>query len=320
MRLFAPLVAPFLLLTIACGGGSDAESSATTVAATSSQSEPTATSQPRTGNYLLIPKILVDAPIVVKPIGTDGILPSPDSRDETVLYDLSAFQLNAGDPKSGNASMSGYLDVGSGACQKGYVPSPCYAVFGSLSELSVGDDLTVLWQGEEIHYSVATFCWLGAKQSLDKYFANTPSKALTLITAAGSFDQQTRTYSHQLLIRAVTDPSSGAVDCDQTQLQAPPTATPSPETPRNPVSIDSITSPVRPGGEVALSAKSAPLAKCGLSLRRANGIRVLGFQVEANSSGVATFKWRIPDHYPPAIYTVVVGCGAENKSIDLVVN
>jgi hypothetical protein len=268
----------------------------------------------------LIPKILVEAPIVVKPISPDGVLPSPDSRDETVLYDLSAFQLNAGDPKAGNATMSGYLDVGTGACQKGYVPSPCYAVFGSLSELSVGDDLTILWQGQEIHYRVVYFCWLGRTQSLDRYFANTPYQSLTLITAAGSFDRETRNYSHQLLIRATTDPSQSVVACDQASLEPPPTATPSPDAPRHPVSIDSITSPARPGGEVSLLAKTAPQAACGLSLRRASGIRVLGFRLDADPSGVAAFKWRIPDHYPPGTYTVAVDCGAETKTINLVVN
>lgn len=324
------LPALVVMLAIACGGDDTSSTSpasspttaAEEVTATATQPpaqpSPTTTREPREGSHLLIPKILVDAPVSVRPISPEGALPDTDDRHDIVLYDLSSLQLNGGDPREGNALMFGHLDAGSVPCHNGYVPPPCYAVLGSLELLSVNDDVIILWEGNEIVYKVVSFCWVAITDPFETFASNTPYQALTLMTLAGYLDEDRNVYSHQLVVRAISDPSSPELDCGTGSPEPLPTPTPRPDAPSHAVSIDSITSPASAGGEVVLAANTEPQAECFLDLNHQTGIRVLGFGAEANSSGVAEFRWRIPDHYPAGAYSVSVGCGAESDTIDLV--
>jgi LPXTG-site transpeptidase (sortase) family protein len=138
---------------------------------------------------ILIPRIGVDAPVVVKGVGDDGVMQSPDGPWDVAWYDFSAR------PGFGsNAVFSGhvdYRDVGP-------------AVFWRLRELEQGDIIRVrLADGAEYGYRVmAKNTFDAATAPVAEIVGPTPQEVITLITCIGTFDQTTRQYDQRLVVRA----------------------------------------------------------------------------------------------------------------------
>jgi LPXTG-site transpeptidase (sortase) family protein len=138
---------------------------------------------------LLIRRIGVDAPVVVKSVGIDGVMPSPDGPWDVAWYDFSAR------PGFGsNAVFSGhvdYRDVGP-------------AVFWRLRELEQGDIIRVrLADWAEYGYRVMAKNTFDADTApVGEIVGPTPQEVITLITCTGTLDRSTRQYDQRLVVRA----------------------------------------------------------------------------------------------------------------------
>lgn len=143
---------------------------------------------------LLIPRIEVDAPVVVKGVDADGVMQSPDGPWDVAWYDFSA-----GPGFGGNAVFSGhvnYRDVGP-------------AVFWRLRELEPEDVVQVrLADGTLYTYRVtAKNTFEAAMAPVAEIVGPTPEEVITLITCVGTFDRATRQYDQRLVVRAALAPS-----------------------------------------------------------------------------------------------------------------
>jgi hypothetical protein len=107
---------------------------------------------------LRIPKIGVDAPLVLRTVGKDGVMPNP-GRDEVAIYDFSQFAGLGGVPGKGNAVVS---------------------AFAGLTGLQVGDEVQVVWRRQLYVYGVVSFC-LASTRDFEKVIATTPQEVLTLL-------------------------------------------------------------------------------------------------------------------------------------------
>jgi LPXTG-site transpeptidase (sortase) family protein len=130
------------------------------------------------GVNLVIRKIGVDAPLVVRTVGTDGDMPDPNSPTDVAWYDFSQFVGLGGTPgtDSGNVVIAGNFD---------YTNAP-QAVFFRLSELVPGDIIQInTSDGRTLAYGVEfnkTATVDGIDWSL--LVSATPEESITLITAA----------------------------------------------------------------------------------------------------------------------------------------
>lgn len=138
---------------------------------------------------LTIPSVEIDAPIVVRGVGADGVMQSPDNAVDVAWYDFSAR------PGEGsNAVFAGhvdYINVGP-------------AVFWPLKDLTPGDRV-------EIHYGDGTVLAYGvsaintfdvATAPIEQIVGPAPVDSLTLITCAGTFDRASGQYDKRLIVRA----------------------------------------------------------------------------------------------------------------------
>lgn len=138
---------------------------------------------------LLIPKIAVDAAVVVKGVGADGYMETPDNGYDVAWYDFSAHPGGAG-----NAVFSGHVDyykIGA-------------AVFWNLGKLQADDEIDVrLADGSVYRYAVVG---KGAFDEnsvpVEQIVGQTPGEVITLITCTGTFDRTTRDYNQRLVVRA----------------------------------------------------------------------------------------------------------------------
>jgi hypothetical protein len=320
-RVFTELVVVSLLVAIVAACGSAKSEPPNSPEAITPTAQPlVATSGPR----LRIPKILVDAPVVVKAISPEGKLPNPETREEVVVYDLAQYG-NKADPKAGNVVVTGFLDSGSVPCFGGYVPSPCFAVFGSLSLLEAGDEISLTLNESTVTYHVVGQCWIENAHFDDAFLKDTSYQAITLTTSAGTFSEATRTYSHTLAVRAVSQTQAPGLDCGRASASPPPSPTPNPRTApavqSGPHEIRSIqgSGAASRSDEASVAVTTDPNSRCVLSMKRSSGVRVLGFNVTADGSGTANFRWRIPDYFPSESYVVAVACGGAPKTVDLAV-
>ncbi len=138
---------------------------------------------------LSIPAIGVDAP--VESVGMDslGRMATPSIDTNTAWYNLGT---KPGEP--GNAVIDGHLDTPTG-------PS----VFYRLSELKIGDELTVTSENGK------TFTFLvydrkiysDADFPIVQVFGNDPIPRLNLITCDGIFDSNASNYSHRLVVYSI---------------------------------------------------------------------------------------------------------------------
>lgn len=212
-------------LALAAGGGDDGNATGesgglvsgtplATPEATVELSDPSvvATRDPNTpipgttdGDRLIIAKFGVNAPLSLKVVGGDGVMPNPNGPDDAAYYDFSAWPGLGGTPGSGgNVVISGHVDSGRAACKNGTVPPPCQAVFWDIGKLRTGDEIELLVAGQSHKYKVT------GNQSLDAATTNwtqvvssKSEESITLITCAGDFNPVTREYNHRQVVTGV---------------------------------------------------------------------------------------------------------------------
>jgi LPXTG-site transpeptidase (sortase) family protein len=138
---------------------------------------------------ILLPKLGVDAPIVLLGVLPNGAMDAPSKPLDVAWYTFSA---KPGQP--GNVVMSGHVDF------VNYGP----AVFARLDEMSLGDEVAVqLENGATLKYLVQSVDeYVEAEAPVQKIVGPTPNEAITLITCSGSFDARSRTYDKRLVVRA----------------------------------------------------------------------------------------------------------------------
>ena len=137
---------------------------------------------------LVVPRIGINAPIVVLGILPDGTMASPKGPTEVAWYTFSSKP-----GEVGNVVMSGHLDyINYGA-----------AVFYRLRDLRPGDELqVVLEDGTQVNYAVESVtAYDEATAPIADIVGRTPNEAITLITCAGSFDRTSREYNKRLVVR-----------------------------------------------------------------------------------------------------------------------
>lgn len=138
---------------------------------------------------LLIPKIEVDAPVVVLSMDGNNVMQAPSRPFEVAWYDFSAR------PGFGsNAVFSGHVDF------RDVGP----AVFWELRSLTAGDLVQVrLADGTTYSYRVTALNSFPAHGvPVAEIVGASPMEVVTLITCSGTFDHQTRQYSHRVVVRA----------------------------------------------------------------------------------------------------------------------
>ena len=138
---------------------------------------------------ILLPKLGVDAPIVLLGVLPDGAMESPSKPLDVAWYTFSA---KPGQP--GNVVMSGHVDF------VNYGP----AVFARLDEMRLGDEVAVqLENGAILKYLVQSVDeYVEAEAPVREIVGPTPNEAITLITCSGTFDPRNRTYDKRLVVRA----------------------------------------------------------------------------------------------------------------------
>jgi LPXTG-site transpeptidase (sortase) family protein len=138
---------------------------------------------------ILLPKLGVDAPIVLLGVLPDGAMESPSKPLDVAWYTFSA---RPGQP--GNVVMSGHVDF------VNYGP----AVFARLDEMRLGDEVAVqLENGAILKYLVQSIDeYVEAEAPVQEIVGPTPNEAITLITCSGNFDARSRTYDKRLVVRA----------------------------------------------------------------------------------------------------------------------
>ena len=144
---------------------------------------------------ITIPRIEVDAPVVVKSTDANGVMESPDGPWDVAWYDFSARP-----GFGGNAVFSGHVDY------RNVGP----AVFWRLRELELGDAVQVrLADGTDYGYRVtAKSTFDAATAPISDIVGPTAKEVITLITCAGTFDRATRQYDQRLVVRAERVPTS----------------------------------------------------------------------------------------------------------------
>ncbi|HEV3245369.1 MAG TPA: class F sortase, partial [Candidatus Paceibacterota bacterium] len=132
---------------------------------------------------LVIPAINLNDPIVNVGVTSSGDMAVPDGKTSQVgLYD--------GGPQPG--------DVGAAV-----LDAHVFAAFSKLNDLSVGDDIYVQKDGQQLHFvvtAVKTFA-LSEITSAD-LFTPTSDRDLNLITCAGNLTPDSSTYDHRLVVYA----------------------------------------------------------------------------------------------------------------------
>jgi LPXTG-site transpeptidase (sortase) family protein len=138
---------------------------------------------------IVVPKLGVDAPIVLLGVLPDGAMEAPSKPLDVAWYTFSA---KPGQP--GNVVMSGHVDF------VNYGP----AVFARLDEMRLGDEVAVeLEDGAILKYLVESVDqYVEAEAPVQEIVGPTPNEAITLITCSGSFDARSRTYDKRLVVRA----------------------------------------------------------------------------------------------------------------------
>ena len=143
---------------------------------------------------LQIPRIGVDAPVIVLGVDRDGVMESPSKPMDVAWYDFSSrpgFQ--------GNAVFAGHVDYA------GYGP----AVFWRLRDVQAEDEVRVLLSdGTSYTYRVISATSYAADSApLEEIVGPTPNEVITLITCVGTFDTRTREYDRRLVVRAERVPA-----------------------------------------------------------------------------------------------------------------
>jgi len=152
---------------------------------------------------IVIAKFNIDAPLKLKPVGSDGQMPDPDDADSVVLYDFSSWPgLGGGPGVGGNAVLAGHVDSGKKPCHNGTVKPPCEAVFWDVNKLKTGDQVEVKVGGQSFMYQVKANQAVPANSSdWEKIVSSTADETITLITCGGQFSNGE--YNNRQVITAV---------------------------------------------------------------------------------------------------------------------
>lgn len=142
--------------------------------------------KPFLGVNVVIGRIGVNAPFVVRVVGANGVMPPPDSASDVAWYDFSRWPDLGGTPGTdhGNVTVAGNYDFNG-------VPQ---AVFYRLSELVIGDLIQInTSDGRTLAYAVE-FNKVTPVDAIDwsALVASTPEESITLITAAAALNQGRR--------------------------------------------------------------------------------------------------------------------------------
>jgi hypothetical protein len=200
----------FVLTSTACGGDKEA--------ARAAPSSPTVDIP--FGNRIRIPAIGVDAPLNNAPVA-GGQLGETQGTDDVVFNEFSPGSGFGGRPGSGNLVVHGRIDSGSIPCHDGAIPPPCTAVFWNLTALAPGDSVEVFWDRARFAYIVSAVCGVENARFSDRIVATTERASITLMTAGGQFNQQTRSYSHQVVVVGQL-PGEAARVCPEGTIGGPP--------------------------------------------------------------------------------------------------
>jgi hypothetical protein len=157
------------------------------------------------GDRLVIAKFGVNAPLTLKTVGTDGVMPNPNGPDDIAIYNFSAWPGKGGSPGlGGNTVLAGHVDSGTKACKNGSVPPPCQAVLWDLNGLRNGDEIELRFGGQSFRYRVTSNQPVSAASGpWDQIVSSTAQESITIITCGGDFNRQTREYSNRQVVTAV---------------------------------------------------------------------------------------------------------------------
>jgi LPXTG-site transpeptidase (sortase) family protein len=148
---------------------------------------------------MVIPRLYIDAPVIVKGLTASNLPDVPDRPDQVAWY--PSFSVSPGRP--GNAVFAGHVDwqTPQGA--------PIPGVFYRLREMKVGDLIEVtLEDGNTLQYRVrANVATAYDDPKILQVMQPTRSDVLTLITCGGAWVKDGRqenggNYSHRVVVRA----------------------------------------------------------------------------------------------------------------------
>ncbi|GAA3136083.1 class F sortase [Streptosporangium carneum] len=140
---------------------------------------------------VVIPRIGVNAPLVVLGIEDDGGLAVPplDHADAAGWYGLGPTP-----GERGSAVVVGHLDTRTGP-----------AVFARLGELEAGDSVGVVRADGTVAVFVVERLEQAPKDRFpaDRVYGPTDGRRLRLVTCGGSFDQARRSYDDNVIVHAL---------------------------------------------------------------------------------------------------------------------
>lgn len=145
-----------------------------------------------------IPRLYIDAPVIVMSRDESGSPMVPDRPDQVAWYDFSA-----GPGHSSNAVFSGHVDWQTSA------GDPIPGVFYRLRELEIGDPISVvLADGAQLEYRVTGNVATAYDDSnVAKAMGSAAKDVITLITCGGTWLKDSSkefggVYSHRVIVRA----------------------------------------------------------------------------------------------------------------------
>jgi sortase A len=155
------------------------------------------------GDSLSIPKIRVEAPLVLMHVNVGEEMPAPKGPRDVVYYAFPpnlGFGGKVGQP--GNAVFSGHVDLVVNN-------QPQIGVFWELKSLKAGDEILVKVDDKTYKYAVTTNRSEPAVPPIDdltywnRIVEATESETITLITCTGNFNPRTREYESRQVVTAV---------------------------------------------------------------------------------------------------------------------
>jgi LPXTG-site transpeptidase (sortase) family protein len=138
---------------------------------------------------LKIPRLGVDAEVVVLGIDASGAMIDPSTPTAVAWYDFSSRP-----GSQGNAVFAGHVDYAN------YGP----AVFFNLANLRTDDEVAVgLADGTILRYAVVSKeTHRAADAPVQEIVGPTDNEVVTLITCGGRFDSRSREYDQRVIVRA----------------------------------------------------------------------------------------------------------------------
>ncbi|WP_100502109.1 sortase domain-containing protein [Geodermatophilus chilensis] len=140
-----------------------------------------------------IPSIDVSSPLVGLGLNGDKTLEVPVDFSKPGWFTKGSYP---GDPQGPPAIIAGHVDDYTGP-----------AVFARLGELQEGDDITVVRADSSVAVFRVTAAQRFAKDEFpaEQVYGAVPASEVVLITCTGGFDEQARSYTENLVVRARLD-------------------------------------------------------------------------------------------------------------------